>query len=456
MTERKTHKTKLRFIKTFIIVMVLLFTSNVSVKASENNNSHTKKVSLNSIILLKEEQSGVRGYLNDNRAVSIAEETMNSIRRQSPRKVVIETNKFTNEKQIDAAIAILEAKYFTYYDLIYSEEVGKGGFKRVEINTSKAYRQYLKSKQIQDRIDNILFKQLDINRNTTEYEAVYKINDWMYNNIEFDYSCKNTTFIDILNTGKGLCCAYTDLFKILSNRVGIECYSVASDKMSHAWNIVVVDGVRYQIDTTWNGCGWYDKWFLLSDKEMFKDHLKYNWIDSYRTEIPNRIVKVKYELNGGDYNNDRNTSYIIEGSSAKLYDASRDGYEFKGWYTQNKTGITNVRSLTQSNNIIKAKWKKVKQPKIKNVKVKNCKNYIRISWNTNDRRNKCNIDIKKCNSNSVFVGNRYIKIYKETNQELKDIKYNIKITAYFTDSAGNKIKSKVTTIKNKVTTINNK
>ncbi|MBQ9990283.1 MAG: hypothetical protein IJP31_05000 [Lachnospiraceae bacterium] len=39
-----------------------------------------------------------------------------------------------------------------------------------------------------------------------------------------------------------VCQGYALAYKLLCDRVGIECYMVTSDSMNHAWNIVWLDG----------------------------------------------------------------------------------------------------------------------------------------------------------------------------------------------------------------------
>lgn len=364
---------------------------------------------------------------------------MNEILHSNKKIYTINCNKKTTENQLETVIAIIESKYYQYYDLEYYYEYDGS----LKININKSRINYFKNIKIKEKIDNILFNQLNINNNTTEYEAVFKINDWLYNNVEYDNSFKSYTINDIILKGKGICCSYSDTFKLMCNRIGIEAYCVSSDKMNHQWNTVIIDGKEYHIDTCWNDCGYYDKWFLLSEKEMLKDHLKPDWKDTKRVKIP-KYYTIYYELNGG-LNNEKNVEHIIEGYNQILYNPSKKGYEFVGWYADSnyKNKINSINSKIANNYKLYAKWKKIKKPIIKNIKVKKNKNYIKINWtsNNNDKiQYKINIKTFENKKNNIILTKNQIKMKNNS-------KYIVYIKPYIKDSTGKNIYGKQSIIK---------
>lgn len=58
--------------------------------------------------------------------------------------------------------------------------------------------------------------------------------------------------LDLLQYGKGVCQAYSDAFQTMTSMLGIESYIYGSGILDHGWNAVVIDGVTYFIDVTWN------------------------------------------------------------------------------------------------------------------------------------------------------------------------------------------------------------
>lgn len=99
------------------------------------------------------------------------------------------------------------------------------------------------------------------------------VNDAIIDNTEYQLSCGKTA--DVVLRGKGKCAAYTTATQLLLHMLGIDNRYVYGDvttsTMSHAWNLVDVNGEWYHMDTTWNDPAGYH-YFLLNDEEMGIDH----------------------------------------------------------------------------------------------------------------------------------------------------------------------------------------
>ena len=86
----------------------------------------------------------------------------------------------------------------------------------------------------------------------------------------------------VLFQGKAVCQGYAETFELFMKLLGIDCKFVEGKDLktgvSHAWNMVLLDGDWYQIDVTWDdplpdqkGKAQY-KYFLVTDKVMAADH----------------------------------------------------------------------------------------------------------------------------------------------------------------------------------------
>lgn len=94
----------------------------------------------------------------------------------------------------------------------------------------------------------------------TDLEKAIALHDYIVINCEYDYdNYLAGTIPQISYSAYGVfanrtavCQGYALAYKLLLNKVGIECYMVTSKAMNHAWNLIVLDGEYYQVDTTWD------------------------------------------------------------------------------------------------------------------------------------------------------------------------------------------------------------
>ena len=90
------------------------------------------------------------------------------------------------------------------------------------------------------------------------YNQIKAVHDYVCNSADYDWNYTRTdtgylynSAYDCLANGKSVCSGYALLFQKFMEQMGIPSYYVATE--NHAWNIVCVDGVWYQIDCTWDG-----------------------------------------------------------------------------------------------------------------------------------------------------------------------------------------------------------
>lgn len=164
------------------------------------------------------------------------------------------------------------------------------------------------------KMQNAMFKEFEVDKKVineiiannitdsmSEYEKVRAIHDYIIISTKYDEeNLKKDTIPDIDFTAKGVleehlavCRGYAEAFKLLMDELDIDCEIVTgyADSVSHAWNVVNVDGAWYQIDCTYddpvdenntagNGDNLRYDYFLVTDEQICLDHtpdeLKYD------------------------------------------------------------------------------------------------------------------------------------------------------------------------------------
>lgn len=120
-----------------------------------------------------------------------------------------------------------------------------------------------------------------VTRSMTQKQAAQAIHDYIVANFDYDYTYNNHSVYSMITTGKGVCQAYTNLYKAMCRYVGIDCvavYGTANSSSvpggvgSHSWNRLCIDGVYYYVDVTWDDCLSNDSYNWLSEKQMSVDH----------------------------------------------------------------------------------------------------------------------------------------------------------------------------------------
>lgn len=140
----------------------------------------------------------------------------------------------------------------------------------------------------------------------TETEKIRTVHNWIvcnttYNNNYYDRGDSFNHVSNLLNNKTGVCQGYSVTFYIFMKQMGIPCTLVMgkTDKVSHAWNAVKLDGNWYYIDVTWddpvvNGTSNYPggdnisyEYLLCTYNHISKTHKEDNYIGT--TPLPNGI-----------------------------------------------------------------------------------------------------------------------------------------------------------------------
>ncbi|MBR1866365.1 MAG: hypothetical protein IJ801_07655 [Lachnospiraceae bacterium] len=145
---------------------------------------------------------------------------------------------------------------------------------------------------VTEEIDRVLAS-LHFDRNTSEYEKVRAIYDYVYRTVAYDEVHKNkeqnhlkTTAYSALIYKTAVCQGYSVLLYRLFREAGIGARVVTGTAVLdgkeelHAWNIVRIDGFYYNLDATWGRALETEAYFLKCDAE-FGNHIR---DERYRTE----------------------------------------------------------------------------------------------------------------------------------------------------------------------------
>ena len=186
-----------------------------------------------------------------------------------------------------------------------------------------------------------------INGSMSEFDKVKAIHDYIVNNIQYasviDYNNHSLFTAEGALTNKvAVCQGYAEAFSLLCYKAGIQTemvYGVAYNGQtseSHAWNIVRVDGVWYQIDTTWDdpiGGNPQYTYFLIPDSLMNENHTASSYTNKYSC-TDSRYVEYGQQMTAAVYIQSRygNVGYKFVSGEA----------EVKNQVTANKNGGINT------------------------------------------------------------------------------------------------------------------
>ena len=151
--------------------------------------------------------------------------------------------------------------------------------------------------------------------------------------------------------------------------------------------------------------------------------------------------KITYSLNGGTQNKNNKTSFCKQ--TVKLYNPTRKGYIFGGWYTDKslKKKITAISSKTTANVTLYAKWTKVSACKapakvtLKNSKAKT----MTASWDAVSGAN--GYEFSYAENTKFTKAVKKVQTGRTVNiaNLVKGKNYYVRVRAYRTDSTGAKI-----------------
>lgn len=112
----------------------------------------------------------------------------------------------------------------------------------------------------------------------TQLQTALYLHDYLCSHYAYDDSLQRYSAYELLTEGTGVCQAYTLVYDALLTACGIESSYVISREMNHSWNVVTIDGIRYNVDATYDdpspdSLGKVShKHFLRSDSKLSETH----------------------------------------------------------------------------------------------------------------------------------------------------------------------------------------
>lgn len=167
-----------------------------------------------------------------------------------------------------------------------------------------------------------LLEELDLYKES-DYRKIRTIYDYICENIVYDHyhlnnpnhTLKYTAYAALVN-GTAVCQGYALLFYRLALELGVDCRFIGGDAGEpHAWNIVELNGLYYNLDSTWDA-GMTEYQFFLKNEINFVRHFRdpeyrtaefyaaypmasedYNY-ETYNVAVPQKPYKITNVVSG--------------------------------------------------------------------------------------------------------------------------------------------------------------
>ncbi len=144
---------------------------------------------------------------------------------------------------------------------------------------TRVYFLYSMSSQERKKAESEYEKELDyivsqVDVHMTDVEKALWVHDYFASSYEYDNDMSIYDAYNLFTQRKGICQAYSLGYVAVMRELGIETYTISSEKMNHSWNIVNIDGEWYHVDVVFDdptpdktGAAQHN-YFLLSDDEI--------------------------------------------------------------------------------------------------------------------------------------------------------------------------------------------
>lgn len=128
--------------------------------------------------------------------------------------------------------------------------------------------------QLLDKTDAIIAE--CIREGMTEEQKAQALHNWIVRHASYGANLARTSpAAPILLDGKGVCVDYAYAYSLLLSRADLANYIISGEANgdSHSWNLVRIDGRWYHVDVTWDDGTGTSNYFMLSDRQMRRDHV---------------------------------------------------------------------------------------------------------------------------------------------------------------------------------------
>ncbi len=182
-------------------------------------------------------------------------------------------------------------------------------------------------------------------RTDSEYRTALNIYDWVMDHVTYDDTFCHYTAADGILGGTCVCNGYAKAFTLIAGECGLQSSRVIGvvrndngepdENAGHGWNVVMVDGLWYKLDATWDDGGDHN-YFLVDDDLIEVEHCKqkidigdvtcdsfyhnYKISEGYWEEMTRPVIeRVNEYLNDGDHNCNYSAAELYEGDDQYLY-----------------------------------------------------------------------------------------------------------------------------------------
>ncbi|ULO08247.1 transglutaminase [Paenibacillus sp. 19GGS1-52] len=184
----------------------------------------------------------------------------------------------------------MESDPYLYYIVDSYGYSYRGSGSSANVTVQVKYRESLaQTAVVNEKVKAVLKKIITPGMNN--HEKVRVIHDWVVLNLKYDKSYRKYTAFEAIQSGSAVCQGYSLLTYKLLKEAGITNTIVEGTarqkggvRESHAWNLVLLDGRWYHLDTTWDDptpdqAGVVSSsYYLRTDAQMRVDH---NWTKFY-------------------------------------------------------------------------------------------------------------------------------------------------------------------------------
>lgn len=210
---------------------------------------------------------------------------------------------------------------------------GNSHYMEARINYTYTRDEALRIARQLDRVADEIIDEL-INDHQSDYDKVRVLHDYLKSTVKYDSDVLGRTDLTNPEVGdaycavgallkhKCVCEGFAEAFKLLCDKVGVECWVVMGTGDStvgrgpHAWNMVRINGYYHHVDVTWDN-QYSDSasipnygYLNLSDEEISADH---SWNRAHYPACPDSpynyfkindaLIETRAELEGYLYEN---------------------------------------------------------------------------------------------------------------------------------------------------------
>lgn len=192
-------------------------------------------------------------------------------------------------------------------------------------------------RQLQFEIDQVVDEIVQgINADATDYEKAKYVFDYLVTNVEYSLeSEENQNIISVFLNGSTVCQGYSCATQYLLKKLGVSSTVVngTANGESHAWNLVLLDGAYYYLDTTWGNAA-----YLNADAEN-ATYINYNYFAVTTADIAKtHTSEVSFAL--PDCVETADNYYVKEGLYFSQWSPEEVGELLKEEYEGNRDSVS--------------------------------------------------------------------------------------------------------------------